>query len=306
MLIDKGAQLDQSDSKGITPLMSAITNQDYQLVTMLLEKGASVVSMDHHRNNALCHSAMTGNPEIVERILRETQRQKIDVDQKNMKGVTPLLIATQNGHLEAARILVEKGHASLTIRDLDNFMTPEEWMKESSFYTPAELHFLSPKNRRRNINKNVKTLSHYLPSSVTKSSKIHDLNLESSLKLPRLSSSSQHGLLSLSSNEDRLQRSMFGSSMITTKKSLTEVPTSLNFRTKRNSFDHLPKLQQSSKFFLGGQKEFRRKRSTSNYFSKGSLEPIPSCPGASLEPLPPRPGFRRLDSVNEDFGNIKP
>ena len=87
-----------------------------------------------------------------------------------MKGLTALLLACQRGNLSAARILVQEGGASPTIRDLDNFTTAGEWMKRSGCYLESDLKFLFPVSRKKSYyrrqrqERGIKTLSDYLSS----------------------------------------------------------------------------------------------------------------------------------------------
>ena len=284
LLVDRGCQVNKSDNKGQTPLINAIISQDDQLVSYLLEKGANVALTDHHGNTPLCHSAMTGNAEILQRVLQECQNCKVDVDQKNMRGLTPLLLATQSGHLEAAKILVEKGKASLSIRDLDNFMTPEEWMKCTSFYHASDLSFLSPKRRHKHIKKKVKTLADYIKNDETQSAESSSI-----FKLPQITCT-QNPNTSLSFGSKSMfdmpsTRSMFDMPPTkSTKPFALSTPVPITSQTKF-SIDKLPRFQRVSKF-----KAVPRKGS--KFYSEGSLEPLSS---------PPHPfGILRMGSVSEE------
>lgn len=280
LLVDRGCQIDQSDKKGQTPLMIAIMNQDTQLVNFLLEKGATVTLADHHGNNALCHSAMTGNKDILQKVLQECLRSKLDVDQKNMRGQTPLLLAAQNGHLEAAKILVEKGKASLTIRDLDNFMTPEEWMKCTSFYSASELLFLSPRKRHKQIKKKVKTLADYITNDVTSSS--DGLPDVYKFKLPQIT---PHKNANTSmSEETSTNKSMFAMPSIKPIATPLGKPVPITSQTKF-SIDQLPRFQRVPKINYDRHKVVPHK--SSKFYSAGSLEPLSSPLG-------------RMDSITED------
>ena len=169
LLLKKGAKVDMQDSSGKTALMKAVILNDTETTFTLLNAHSDVSLEDSDGNNALCHAARLGNEELVQRLVRESKRRKVDVDHRNMRGLTPLLIACQEGHLICARILVSEGGASPTIRDLDNFMNAGEWMKLSGFYTAAELAFLSPSTQKRNYYRRqrqmrgIKTLSDFLP-----------------------------------------------------------------------------------------------------------------------------------------------
>ena len=102
-------------------------------------------------------------------MVQSAKQQGCDIDHRNMKGLTALLLTCQRGNLSAARILV-KGGASPTIRDLDNFTTAGEWMKRSGCYLESDLKFLFPVSRKKSYyrrqrqERGIKTLSDYLSS----------------------------------------------------------------------------------------------------------------------------------------------
>ena len=306
LLLDRGCQINLPDRAGVTALMIAVDSQDESLVSKLLEKGADVGLSDFEGNTALCHAAKIGDSNILRTILCETQRHKIHVDQKNMRGLTPLLIAAQNGHLEVAKILVEKGKASLTIRDLDNFMTAEDWMKQTSFYSPSDLSFLSPRMRHKRSKKGIKTLADYLSndeleSTGSSSPNVYEFRLDgasshqSSITLPHITS--HHDPIG-----GKSAKSMFDlPSLATSKQSTTPSfshgkPVPLT----RLSNDRHPTLTKSPKADLF-QSNYLRKRKTmlgpirrSKFYSEGSLEPLSSKP----------PSLLRMDSVSEETSDI--
>lgn len=178
LLIRKGADVNLQDNSGQTALMRAVLLNDTDTALMLLDSHSDVGMEDRDGNNVLSHAAFKGNVELVRRITQEFRRKKLDVDKKNMRGLTPLLSACQEGHLECAKVLVLEGGASPSIRDLDNFMNAEEWMHLSGFCSSSDLEFLSPSTRRRNHRqrqrqlKDVKTLADYLPLENSKPSNV--------------------------------------------------------------------------------------------------------------------------------------
>ena len=123
---------------------------------------------DCYGNTALCYAAEIGTEETVRALTEATLTQGAPIDHRNMRGLTPLLIACRNGHLSVARILVTKGGASPKIRDLDNFMTAAELMKKSGPFSESEIKFLFPASRKLSHyrkqcqQKGIKTLSHFL------------------------------------------------------------------------------------------------------------------------------------------------
>lgn len=289
LLLDRGCQIHTCDKTGQTPLMSAIKTQDYDLVQTLLSKGSDVGHTDHEGNTPLCLAAETGNPDIVQKVLFHSIKNKINVDHKNMRGLTPLLIASQNGHLEVARILVEKGKASVSIRDLENFMTPEDWMQETSFYSPSEFPFLSPKMRSKRNRKGVKTMSHYMneePSTGIDSPITFEFDT-SITKLPHLVDKHSGGTID--------SRSMFDKVSFTQN---TKAVPAFSFgkvvplkpKHSKISSDKLPLLPSSmaSNHHSIYSNKGRVSKKRSGFYSEGSLEPL----------VPPTKGsFMRQDSI---------
>ena len=174
LLLHKGADVNIQDSWGQTALMKAVLQNDMETVEKLLLNRSNVALEDSNGDCALCHAASSGSVGMTKVMVAEFTRRKLNVDRKNMRGLTPLLLACQDGNIEVARILVQEGGASGKIRDLDNFMTAEEWMKLTGFYSDAELNFLSPSAQKKNYYrkqrqlKGIKTLADFLPESPEK------------------------------------------------------------------------------------------------------------------------------------------
>lgn len=169
LLLQRGADVNQQTASGRNAIINAILLDDMDTISTLLDYNCDIDLADCDGNNALCYAAMVGNEDIVRKLVHESLRRKLGIDHQNMRGLTALLIACQEGHLEAARTLVTEGRASTTIRDLENFMNAHDWMKVKGFYTPQELAFLLPSRRRKydyqNKKKGIKTLTDYLPTS---------------------------------------------------------------------------------------------------------------------------------------------
>ena len=278
LLLDRGAQINASDNDGRTPLISAIKNQDAELVTTLLQKGSDVKQADNEGNTPLCHAANAGDPDIVKKVVGECLRHKMSVDHKNMRGLTPLLIAAQNSHLEAARVLVEKGKASVTIRDLENFMTPEDWMRETSCYSTGELSFLSPKTRRKRTRKEVKLLSDFLNDPISdpfeKGSQFQFRVESEKFHLPQLNNDqpSNKTPADWMSNKSMFEASPAAKSVKLPSFSHGHVVPLAPQRGKlKLSFDKLPSLQGYS---IGNSFSPASKRS--GFYAEGSLEPLKS------------------------------
>lgn len=206
-----------------------------------------------------------------------------------MKGLTALLLACRNSHLSAARILVQEGGASPSIRDLDNFMTAAELMKMSGDYLESDLKFLYPVSRKKSYYrqqrqaKGLKTLSDFLsPSgSIPNVFKTSDHELiaseHDSVCLPRLSiSPSPHAAPNSSS-------SMFDIPSTTSlpnpfRKKSHLPPPSLRGAKPKLSFSHDYKLDLYRSRHLKQRQLYVTPNRQSNYFHAGSLQPLPGNP----------------------------
>ncbi len=168
LLLNKGVDVNLQDAAGKTALVKAVVQNIPAMISKILQQGADVRLVDVDGNIALSHAAEIGDVECVKMLVQEGKRKSIHPDHQNLQGLTPLLLAAREGHLEVARILVDAG-ASLSKRDLDHFMTAQDWMKLSSCYSEQELQFLSPSGKKKNfyhqerMKKGIKTLADYLP-----------------------------------------------------------------------------------------------------------------------------------------------
>lgn len=170
LLLQKGTSLDLQDDSGQTALIKVVILDDISLTKRLLKHGADATLHDKEGNTSLFYASLNGNDKIVQYLVSEFQKHQKSVDDRNMRGLTPLLIACQNNHLECARILVVHGNANPMLRDLDHFMSPMDWIQSASmtWYSKQDLEFLSPHMRKKNYYrqqrklKGTKILSDYL------------------------------------------------------------------------------------------------------------------------------------------------
>ncbi|XP_068453273.1 dynein axonemal heavy chain 12 isoform X2 [Clinocottus analis] len=94
-------QNDEQDS----PLVAAILNDQYDLATLLLRYGATVDQTGPLNRTALHESAFLGLENFVYLLLDSGA----DPNACDVKQKTPLALAAQNGHLNVAEVLLEKG-----------------------------------------------------------------------------------------------------------------------------------------------------------------------------------------------------
>lgn len=93
----------------------------YDLVKLLLERGASVSAMDNLGRTALHRAAARGQLEIVSLLIDSGS----DVTAKSQIGWNALLMASANGHLAVVRRLLQ--YEGVDIEDTDNDGTTAFW-----------------------------------------------------------------------------------------------------------------------------------------------------------------------------------
>lgn len=292
LLLKRDACVNLQDISGNTALSNAVKKVDEHLVEVLLEKGADISLTTGDGNSILCYAAISGSTRITKLILKEVLKYKLPVDHKNMQGLTPLLLAAQNGHLDVARILVKDGKASVTIRDLDNFMTAEQWLKHVGGYSPQEIAFLSPKGRHRT--KKAAGAKSLLESVESESSpdifgiqKVTQNGKESNpFSLPHIPTQASH------SQQSDSTRSMFELPLIRSTSSLSN-PDS-KFRTEHLPVSRASKHDIFSSSYLNKRKSIIEHNKKSKFYAKGSLEPLPM-----EDAHPPPPLLKRTNSMIE-------
>lgn len=310
-LLSSGCSVNACDNGGRTALMRAVACGDPEVVRILLDNQADAGLEDSQGDNALCYAARVGNTDLVRRLVREARRAKRDIDHKNMRGLTALLIAAREGHADAAKILAEEGNASLTVRDLDNFMTAEEWLLEMG-YKEDEVTFVSPKARRRNRwahreKRTVKTLSDYIAEEKGSRSLItgacHPLGAcRPKPEVPTLPSTSlfrEMGNFSLLHNHDQSgssgAKSMFDFPSYGTRKKSHPLPSPIHselalYKAQKYNLYTSPYLSRRNNYLSPNKK--------SKYYTEGSLDPIsdaiPAAHGSRQHPK-----LSRTHSIDE-------
>ena len=165
-LLSKGADVNAYNNGGFTALLLAARRGDVDVIRFLIENRAKLTLEDSEGNSPLALAALGGHTEATRFLIDEYRVHGLDVDKKNMVGLTPLLLASQNGFIDTCKILVCHGNASVTIRDLDNFMTAEDWLRSTTMACNSELDFLTHARVRKKkglkIRQKAKLLSDYV------------------------------------------------------------------------------------------------------------------------------------------------
>lgn len=106
LLIVKGADVDAYSRKlDATPLYAAISSQQPQMVTALLQNGARINGRNADGITPLRHAAFVGNADIAELLLRHGAA----VDAGDKQNNAPLHVAAREGHLRTAEVLLSHG-----------------------------------------------------------------------------------------------------------------------------------------------------------------------------------------------------
>lgn len=110
--------VNRKDNKGFAPLHKAVAENQPEIVTFLLNKGAKVDIPDNDGRTPLHYAALMGNADIIKVLLSN----KTDVNAKDNKGYTSVHYSVVGNRPEALKILLENG-AKINEKDKEN-LTP--------------------------------------------------------------------------------------------------------------------------------------------------------------------------------------
>ncbi|KAK1449456.1 pfs domain-containing protein [Colletotrichum melonis] len=145
-LIDAGSRLNVTNRRGDTAMMVASMAGSNNLPTILqalIRAGASVNITDTQGCSAIHHLTSSGNKR---RVIRESLRVLLeagsDIESRNYRGRTPLLLAVHSGDRRGTQCLIEAGASTTCVTD-------DGWglLHEAAFYGPTKLlRYLSTLN----------------------------------------------------------------------------------------------------------------------------------------------------------------
>ena len=102
-----------------TPLHTAVSSRNLEIVKILLQNGADVNTTDEDGFTPLHIAAYNGNLQMVKILLQNGSGIFLDI-KDNTNGRSALHVAVYDGNLEIVRVLVEKG-ANINAKDDDGF-----------------------------------------------------------------------------------------------------------------------------------------------------------------------------------------
>jgi Raf kinase inhibitor-like YbhB/YbcL family protein len=112
LLIAAGANVNATDRDAITPLMRAAASNRAEVVTLLLSSGADPNLRTRDGATALTAAAFGGYADVVKTLLDR----RADPAAADQQGRTPMMAAAMNGHTAVVEALLAKG-ASVTATD---------------------------------------------------------------------------------------------------------------------------------------------------------------------------------------------
>ena len=104
-LLDAGADPNFEDKDGWTPLFYSASNNDVEMIQLLVARGADVNHAAHDAGSPLMYAAMTHDDGAVVALLNAGA----DVNQRDRDGYTPLIFAAFSGSAANAKRLLDSG-----------------------------------------------------------------------------------------------------------------------------------------------------------------------------------------------------
>lgn len=107
ILLDHGAPIDAENAKCVTPLIVAAQKGNVILVRELLERGANIYASTLTGLTAILQAAHFGETNVLKLLLQSGSTQLVEC--ANYNQTTPLMRASQEGHVQAVKLLLKAG-----------------------------------------------------------------------------------------------------------------------------------------------------------------------------------------------------
>ena len=136
--LDQGANINITNSFGITALMGAAKSGHTEIVKLLLEHGADVARVDEANGaTALMFAAKKGHTETVKLLLDNDA----NINQADPHGYTALMYAAAAGHEETVRLLLDRGAQIFNPDNPPRLYNPPGAINQSTrYYVKNESH----------------------------------------------------------------------------------------------------------------------------------------------------------------------
>jgi ankyrin repeat protein len=107
MLINNGSDVETKDSNGCTPLCIAAKSRRNAIkaINALISKGAIIDNTDNKGNSPLSHASKAGKKVHAEMLIVNSA----DINIRNKSGQTPLFLAVSGGYFDVVELLVSRG-----------------------------------------------------------------------------------------------------------------------------------------------------------------------------------------------------
>lgn len=118
MFFQQGVDVDFRDEEGFTALHHAAQAGSTLLVDWLVARGYDINAESEHRGTPLCLAAFRGSKEVVERLLSAAADMRL-----GPCGMTPLHLASRQGHAGIVRLLLDAGAVIDILESRGTFVT---------------------------------------------------------------------------------------------------------------------------------------------------------------------------------------
>jgi len=117
-IIDSGTSIEVKDKDGLTPLMAAISYNQWSAAKTLIQDGADVNAMDNYGQTPLSYAVYRQNIAAISLLVQHGSK----LETRDSQGRTPLMIAASYGDWNTVKVLSDLG-ADLNVYD-STHMTP--------------------------------------------------------------------------------------------------------------------------------------------------------------------------------------